>query len=87
MGSTSVYLSILLQIVLLVNSARSDDDLDKLDLDSVKTIYTLNQNFNVSNIVSEISHIRSMENDDCFKELSAITNGLENLDEWAIKSE
>lgn len=87
MASISTYFSILLQIILFLNSARSNDELVKLDFDSVQTIYTLKQNFNLSNIFSEISRIRSTDNDECSNELSAITNGLKNLDEWAIKSE
>lgn len=86
MARTSRYFSILLQIILLANSARSNDESIQLDSNTVKTFYSLKQNFNLSNIISEISHIHSTDNDDCFNDLSAITNGLGNLNEWAFKS-
>lgn len=81
------YLSILLQIILFANSARSNNESIKLDFDTIKTIYSLKRNFNVSNIIKEITQLNSMKNDECFIDLSAITNGLENLDQWAFKSE
>lgn len=59
----------------------------KSDLDTVKRICLLKQNFNISNLISEISQFNSTENYDCSKALSAISNGLANLDEWAFKGE
>lgn len=59
----------------------------KLDFKQIKAISSLKRNFDVANIISEISHIRSTENDKCSNELSAIKNGLDNLDEWAFESE
>lgn len=88
MASNSRYFQIfLLKIILFANCVRGNVQLTQLDNDSLKTIYSLKQNLNIPNLISEILQLRSTGNSDCFNELSEITNGLTNLDEWAIKSE
>lgn len=76
------YFSIFLQFILLVNSTRSNNHSIKVNSDTVRTIYSLKKH--VSKTTSDVSTIYWKGKDDCLNDLSAITNGLENLDEWAI---
>lgn len=80
------YLLLLLQTTLFASCASDTKESMKQELDTVKKIYFLKQDLNISNIFSEILQIRSTENKDCFNELKAISNGLTNLDKWAINS-
>lgn len=58
----------------------------QLNFDTIKRMYSFEQNLNISNVMSEMLAFNSTENYKCLNQLNAITNGLTNFDEWAIQS-
>lgn len=87
MTSIRRYVPFLLQIILFANNARGTKEAINHEWNTGERLYSLKQNLNISNVISEILQFHLTESDDCSSELSAITSGLTNLEEWAIKSE
>lgn len=74
------------QILLFVFSVHGHNSKYQIGSDTIKRIYSFKQNFNISNVFSEMLLYNSTENYKCLNELNAIANGLTNFDEWAIQS-
>lgn len=84
MAKTVKYFPIILVAVISVQcdySIKFPTEYDPIKIDIIS-----NRNYNISNLIDGILFGDWLENIHCLVELNAIKRGLENFDEWGIKS-